>query len=126
LVGGLKDFLMNQNQKKDPATTPLSIGDEGNVFAPYWPAGLKQDESYRILCDDKGRNGTSWLKVYLAPDGDAHCVMMDWEDAPGGQPTPFPSIRIRTFMGGGRNHRTHQALLWLAQAIRLDNEENKR
>jgi hypothetical protein len=113
-------------QKQNPATTALSIGDEGNVFAPYWPPGLKQDQVYQVLCDDKGYNGKSYLRIYTAPDGDVHCSMMDWERAPEGSPTPFPSIRVRTFCGGGRNHRTHQALLWLAQAIRLDNEENKR
>ena len=36
---------------------------------------------------------------------------------------PFPSIRIRTYAGGGQHARTRQALLWLAKAIELDNAD---
>jgi hypothetical protein len=32
-------------------------------------------------------------------------------------------VRCRTGIGGGRHSRTRQALLWLAMAIKLDNEE---
>lgn len=85
-----------------------------------------QGEVYHLPCDDKGRNGGSWLQVYVAPDSDVHVMMQDWEDMPNGMPEFLPSLRCRTYFGGGRNHRTHQALLWLAQAIRLDNEENRR
>lgn len=92
-------------------------------FKPEWPDGLKQGECYELLCDDKGRAGTCWLRLWIAPDGDVHLMMQDWEDAPEGHPNPLPSIRSRTDMGGGRNLRTHQALLWLAQAIRLDAAE---
>jgi hypothetical protein len=100
-----------------------AAGSTDAPFAPKWPEGLQQGEAYRVLCDDKGRNGGSWLQVYTSTDGDMRVAMQDWEEMPEGQPSPLPGFRCRTFDGGGQNHRTHQALLWLAQAIRLDNEE---
>lgn len=75
---------------------------------------------YQVTCDDKGRKGGSWLRVVISEDGDVHVSMQDWEDIPEGEPTPFPIVRIRTMIGGGRNLRTRQALLWLADAIRRD------
>jgi hypothetical protein len=79
-----------------------------------------------VPCDDKGRTGASWLQVMVAEDGDVHVSMQDWERFPEGRPNPLPSVRIRSSYGGGRNQRTRQALLWLAQAIRLDAEEQGR
>lgn len=95
----------------------------GNIFDPCWPEGLRQGESYQVKCDDKGRSGASWMRVFVAGDGDVHVLMQDWEDFPTGSPSPLPTMRCRTSFGGGKNYRTHQALLWLAQAIRLDAEE---
>lgn len=94
-------------------------------FTPKWPAGLQQDHVYQLPCDDKGRSNANWLQVYVAQDSDVHVMMQDWEDIleKGSSPNPLPTLRVRTYFGGGRNHRTHQTLLWLAQAIRLDMEE---
>jgi hypothetical protein len=99
---------------------------EPPVFKPHWPDGLEQDKTYQIACDDKGHSGSCWLRVIVASDADVYVVMQDWEriDVPGSQPRTVPSVRVRTRQGGGRNHRTRQALLWLADAIRRDNEEN--
>lgn len=96
------------------------------VFEPYWPDGLETRKMYRVMCDDKGRNGGSWLRVFIADDGDVHLTMQDWEHIgkQGSLPNPIPSIRIRTLAGGGRNLRTRQGLLWLTEAIRMDNLEN--
>lgn len=105
------------------AAEPESEIDE--PFKPQWPEGLKPNEAYQVLCDDKGRNGTSFLNVMVANDGDVHVGMQDWEDPQVGAPDPFPTLRCRTYSGGGRNARTHQALLMLAQAIRLDHEERQ-
>lgn len=99
---------------------------EPAAFRPHWPEGLQSGQYYEVLCDDKGRNEGSYLRVLIANDGDVHVMMQDWEDVPEGKPSPFPSIRIRSLAGGGRNIRTRQALLWLAEAIRLDNAENGR
>ena len=88
-----------------------------------WPPSLESDTIYQVSCDDTGRNGGSWLRVYISGvDGDVYVSMQEWEDIPEGAPDPFPSIRIRTFAGGGRNTRTRQALLNLAEAIMLDNK----
>ena len=92
-----------------------------NVLRPHWPEGVIAGASYEVLCDDKGRKGGSWLRVMVSPaDSDVHLMMQDWEQIPDDKPNPLPSIRIRTRAGGGRNSRTRQALLWLAEAIRLD------
>ena len=96
---------------------------EPKVFEPQWPEGLEQNVAYQVLCDDKGRNGRTWMKVFIANDSDVHAVMQEWEDGHE-HPISIPSIRVRTFAGGGQNHRTRQALLWLADAIRRDNEEH--
>lgn len=101
----------------------MSKKREPSAFAAQWPEGLEQGKLYRVPCDDKGARGGSWLQVLVAGDGDVHVSMQDWEDIPDGSPTPFPSIRVRTYAGGGRNSRTRQALLWLADAIRRDSEE---
>lgn len=105
---------------------PADESLEDRVFKSAWPEGLKERTSYRIVCDDKGRTGSTYVEVFVAPDGDAHVVMQDWENFPKGMPSALPSARIRTGNGGGRSMRTRQALLWLAQAIRLDNAENGR
>lgn len=96
------------------------------VFQPHWPEGLNRDGFHEFPCDDKGRNGKTWLRVMVAPDGDAHVAMQEWEDAPEGEPSTLPTARCRTGFGGGRHERTHQALLWLALAIQLDNEDHQR
>lgn len=99
---------------------------DDEVFSPLFPPGLDPKREYVLPCDDKGRLGGSWLKVGIQPDGDAYVVMQDWEDPSEGQPNLIPTLRCRTFQGGGRHGRTHQALLWLARAIQLDNEEINR
>ena len=100
---------------------------EALVFSAHWPEGVSQRKAYRIYCDDKGRDGGVWLQVHVAVDGDVHVAMMDWEEVkedPESKPNPFPSLRVRTHGGGGRNWRTRQALLWLARAMQLDAAEN--
>lgn len=101
----------------------MSKAKEPAAFKPQWPDGLADRIFYEVPCDDKGRNGGTWLRVMVAEDGDVHVCMQDWEEIPEGKPSPFPSIRIRTMAGGGQFLRTRQALLWLADAIRRDREE---
>ena len=104
----------------------MSSNKEPSAFKPQWPDGLVQGQIYRVMCDDKGRDGGTWVQVLVANDGDCHISMQDWEEIKthGTKPSQFPDVRIRTHAGGGKNHRTRQALLWLADAIRRDNEEN--
>jgi hypothetical protein len=106
-----------------PRTKPVTAED---VLAPHWPEGIHANEFVQVNCDDKGRDGGSWLRVMVANDGDVHVGMQDWETIksdPHSMPSPHPSIRIRTLAGGGRNLRTRQALLWLMVAIKLDKED---
>lgn len=100
----------------EAALTAAGAAPEG------WPEGLKHNETYELPCDDKGRDGGSWLRVVIAEDGDVWLCMQDWEDIrqEHSAPNPIPSLRCRTYFGGGRHGRTHAALLQLANAIRLD------
>lgn len=115
---------MDSNQTLEtpraPAVDRAAPGSGSAVFRPHWPKGLETRTFYEVPCDDKGRSGGCWLRVMVADDGDVHVSMQDWEDIPNGNPDPFPSVRVRTYAGGGRHQRTRQALLWLAEAIRLD------
>lgn len=103
------------------------------VLRPHWPEGLEQGKFYEFRCDDDGRDGAAFFRVLVANDGDVHlCASKQLEsgftDKVSGERLPnlydpFPSVRCRTMAGGGRHRRTRQALLWLALAIKLDNEE---
>lgn len=94
-------------------------------YEPAWPDGLEQSKVYEFPCDDKGRDGGCWLRVFVANDGDVHVAMQEWEDIrqEGTEPSSHPSVRCRTSIGGGRFSRTRQALLMLANAIRLDRKD---
>jgi hypothetical protein len=82
---------------------------------PYWIPTLKADKPYFITnddCDGKIRQG---ITVIIDSQGDA------WVTVDGNK--GYGTSRIRTFNGGGHNHRTRNALMILAEAIRLDNEK---
>ena len=103
------------------------------VLRPHWPEGLEQGKLYEFRCDDDGRDGHAFFRVLVADDGDVHLCASKlkepaFTDKVSGENYPslydnFPSVRCRTRIGGGRHSRTRQALLWLALAIKLDNEE---
>ena len=101
----------------------IAVDPHASIFDAHWPEGLSINKAYELRCDDKGRNGGSWMRVFIANDNDVHVITQDWEEMPEQEPNPMPTLRCRTLFGGGRNMRSHQALLWLAQAIRLDNAE---
>lgn len=99
------------------------------VFAPQWPVGLDMNERVRVFCDDKHpHESDAHLDVMTGPDGDAYASMGERRVGPHEDPLDgysiLPGIRVRTWAGGGRNLRTHQALLWLALAIKLDAAES--
>lgn len=109
------------------------MSKEPDAFRPHWPNGLEQGKFYQFNCDDDGRDGNAFIRVFVANDGDVHlCASKRIEkgetDRVTGERLPaiydnFPSVRCRTCGGGGQHRRTRQALLWLARAIQLDNEE---
>ncbi len=121
--GPLDDLALDLEGLLDEQS-PISVEDNPFPIPVSWPDGLVANTHYQVPCDDTGRNGGSWLRMLVANDGDCFPSMQQWEEIPGSKPSPFPAIRIRTLAGGGRNARTRTALLWLAQAMRLDAQES--
>lgn len=81
---------------------------------PFWPKTLKTEESYFRTHDDCDGDLGQGVSVTIDPQGDV------WLNTT----TPkMTSCRFRTFFGGGQSLRVRNALLLLAEAIRLDNEE---
>ena len=80
---------------------------------PFWMPTLKTDTLYERTHDD--HDGTFEGKIRVAFDmvGDAW-VNTDRQGK---------DLRFRTFGGGGNSQRVRNALIILAEAIRLDNEE---
>lgn len=101
------------------------MADIDDFFEPHWPEGLETGVEYEFQCDDKcdADREVAHLRLLISNDGDVFVSMAEWHDIENSDPSPFPSVRCRTSVGGGRHLRTRQALLLLAQAIRLDNEE---
>ncbi len=96
-----------------------------DIFEPKWPEDLEQNSLYEFNCDDAClEEEQAVLRVVVGDDGDVYVSMIQI-NLEHNTVDPFPSVRCRTFIGGGRHERTRQALLWLAQAMRLDSEENK-
>jgi hypothetical protein len=80
----------------------------------YWLQTLDTRTGYTRRHDDTDgkRDHEQDLTVVIGPDGDC------WVTAGGGQ-----GLRFRTYAGGGQSLRTRQALMVLAEAIRLDNQD---
>ena len=123
--------MPNDQQTQDDSTSGASNCSpcrERIAFEPHWPSGLESRTFYEIPCDDDGHELSASLSVMVADDGDVHVSMSKFYDNPrtdrNAKMCPIPSVRIRTLAGGGKNIRTRQALLWLAEAIRLDNIDN--
>ena len=80
---------------------------------PFWIHELSSDVNYTRIQDDHDGTREGQLSVAFTPDGDAW-VFTDKH---------HPSMRFRNFFGGGMSLRTRNALMVLAYAIKLDNEE---
>ena len=85
---------------------------------PYWIPTLKADTSYFVMNDDCDGRRHEGISVLMDNQGDAWITINDERGC--------CFARIRTFAGGGHNDRTRNALMILAEAIRLDNEEPMR
>ena len=81
----------------------------------YWLASLDTMTAYTRRQDDTDGecDHTHDLSVTIGRDGDC------WVEAGGGR-----LLRFRAYSGGGGSLRTRQALMVLAEAIRLDNEDS--
>lgn len=85
----------------------------------FWLPTLSTREQYRRLQDDHDGKRWGWLTVVFSDDSDAW-VEIDLN----GQDPIDSTIRFRMpAFGGGMSPRTRTALHILAEAIRLDNEE---
>jgi hypothetical protein len=80
---------------------------------PFWPPSLQAMVNYQRLHDDHDGTYEGHLWVMFDQMGDGY-LMVD---------QACKSLRFRTFCGGGQSLRVRNALLMLAEAIRLDNEE---
>ena len=88
------------------------------IFQPTWPEALQPRKTYVFHCDDEPQTRIS---VLVDSQGDV------WVSASSPALDPDKGvasvgIRCRTGIGGGRHVRTRQAFVWLAEAIRQDNE----
>jgi hypothetical protein len=81
-----------------------------------WPKNLRSSESYRRLHDDHDGTYEGDLTVTIGPDGDT------WIDAH--NPRTLSSLRFRNYFGGGQSLLVTNALILLADAIRIENEEH--
>lgn len=79
----------------------------------FWLPTLSVGTLYERQHDDTdGKPDGGCIHVIVGADGDAWV----WTDT-------HQSLRFRAPLGGGRNPRVRNALLVLAEAIRLDNED---
>jgi hypothetical protein len=79
----------------------------------FWLPNLSSNTVYRRLHDDHDGTREGSLHVLFSEDGDAWILT-----------TGLDSLRFRMPMiGGGASQHTRTALMILAEAIRLDNEE---
>jgi hypothetical protein len=79
---------------------------------PFWPDGLPTDEDYFRQHDDHDGDITQGIRVLLTEFGDV------------GISTGREMRRFRPFGGGGQSMRVRNAILLLALAIKLDNEDH--
>ncbi len=84
----------------------------------WWPKHLETMENYSVKrYEDDSRFGM--LTVTISEDADAWIDVLSEAD-----PNELHTVmRFRTFIGGGQSPRVRNALLILAEAIRLDNKD---
>ena len=91
----------------NPKTIKKALGE------PYWLETLCTRVDYRRQHDDHDGQPKGGLMVMFDEMGDAYISTDN-----------HPWLRFRTWGGGGRSLRTRNALMILAEAIRLDNKEH--
>ncbi|MCX6795960.1 MAG: hypothetical protein NTW06_00490 [Candidatus Falkowbacteria bacterium] len=81
---------------------------------PFWIPELSSETIYSRLHDDHDGTLEGRVSIEFNRHGDA------WIDI---DTRSGPALRFRTLGGGGRSPRTRNALMLLALAMKLDNEE---
>jgi hypothetical protein len=79
---------------------------------PFWLSSLESDRQYSRIHDDCDGDPFQQLTVGILQNGDVF-ITSNFRDC----------LRFRTWGGGGMSLRVRNALLILAEAIRLDNLE---
>ena len=103
-------------RKKEEESAGKLMKDIRRILeTPLWIPDLETQIAYSRLHDDHDGTFMGRISVSFTPDGDA------WVDV---DQKPLRSLRFRTdFGGGGLSPRVRNALIVLAYAIKLDNEE---
>ncbi|MFA6227645.1 MAG: hypothetical protein WC668_00435 [Patescibacteria group bacterium] len=81
---------------------------------PFWIPELTVEQVFERIHDDHDGKFTGRLMVQFTRDGDA------WITTDGHR---GPPLRFRAPLGGGSSPRVRNALMLLALAIKLDNQE---
>jgi hypothetical protein len=103
------DFLRFRLKMKDISKAIKKI-----LETPFWPPMLNPYQPYFRTQDDCEGDKSEGISVTIGEDGDAWVFTN----------TKMHSCRYRMpFLGGGRSPRVRNALLILAMAIKMDNEE---
>lgn len=103
--------------KTREVSTDRLVADTARVLEhPFWIPTLKTDEFYTRTHDDHDGTSTGKLNVSVDQMGDVWLLV----DPPDGF---SKTLRFRTYGGGGNSMRVRNALMILAEAIRLDNLE---
>ena len=93
---------------------------------PFWFPTLETDTDYARLHDDHDGTCEGSLHVHIDRMGDVFVHIQSRTRESGGFSPEFrmtDHLRFRIHGGGGMSQRTRSALMILAEAIRLDNEE---
>lgn len=83
---------------------------------PFWLSTLQTNVLYQRFEDDSRRG---YIGVTFSPDSDGWIEIFSKPDPNEGNSV----FRFRTYFGGGQSLRVRNALMVLAEAIRLDNVE---
>lgn len=108
---------MSKSQRKTLSQEKVPGIVQALLETPFWLPTLTTMNTYARLHDDHDGTKEGVLNVVFSPDGDAHV----WIAGIDGRVSQ--SLRFRNYGGGGVSLRTRNALLVLAEAMRLDSEE---
>lgn len=100
---------------KEVSTDRLQRDAHRVLEYPFWISDLKAGEVYERIHDDHDGTKEGRLIVQFTFDGDAWVTTDKHRGS---------TMRFRTFGGGGQSQRVRNALMILALAIKLDNEEH--